>query len=91
MELGTSQEPTGCVPLDVFPAFNRTRKFNTAFTKALHFSLFCATPIQSTPPYRISATSILMLLTHLLVRFEVFTAVTMKNGVFWDVNAVWLL
>jgi hypothetical protein len=25
------------------------------------------------------------------VRFEVFTAVTMKNGVFWDVNAVWLL
>jgi membrane protein YdbS with pleckstrin-like domain len=25
------------------------------------------------------------------VRFEVFTAVTIKNGVFWDVNAVWLL
>jgi hypothetical protein len=25
------------------------------------------------------------------VRFEVFTAVTMKNGVFWDVTAVWLL
>jgi hypothetical protein len=25
------------------------------------------------------------------VRFEVFTAVTMKNGVSWDVNAVWLL
>jgi hypothetical protein len=26
-----------------------------------------------------------------LVRFEVFTAVTMQNGVFWDVNAVSLL
>jgi hypothetical protein len=25
------------------------------------------------------------------LRFEVFTAVTMKNGVFWDTNAVWLL
>jgi hypothetical protein len=25
------------------------------------------------------------------VRFEVLTAVTMKNGVFWDVNAVWFL
>jgi hypothetical protein len=25
------------------------------------------------------------------VRFEVFTAVTMKNGVSWDVNAVKLL
>jgi hypothetical protein len=24
-------------------------------------------------------------------RLEVFTTVTMKNGVFWDVNAVWLL
>jgi hypothetical protein len=26
-----------------------------------------------------------------IVRFEVFTEVTMKNGVFWDVNAAWLL
>jgi hypothetical protein len=25
------------------------------------------------------------------VRFEIFTAVTMKNAVFLDVNAVWLL
>jgi hypothetical protein len=25
------------------------------------------------------------------VRLEVFSAVTMKNGVFWDVNAAWLL
>jgi hypothetical protein len=25
------------------------------------------------------------------VRFEVFTAVTMKNVAFWDFNAVWLL
>jgi hypothetical protein len=25
------------------------------------------------------------------VGFEVFTAVTMKNGIFWDVNGVWLL
>jgi hypothetical protein len=24
------------------------------------------------------------------VRFEVFTVATMKNGVFWDVYAVWL-
>jgi hypothetical protein len=27
----------------------------------------------------------------LCVRFEDFTAVTMKNAVFWYVNAVWLL
>jgi hypothetical protein len=26
-----------------------------------------------------------------IVRSEVFTAVTMKNGIFWDVNAVWVL
>jgi hypothetical protein len=25
------------------------------------------------------------------IRFEVYTAVTMKNGVFRNVNAVWLL
>jgi hypothetical protein len=25
------------------------------------------------------------------VRFEVFTAVTMKNAIFWDVNPMWLL
>jgi hypothetical protein len=25
------------------------------------------------------------------VRFEVYTVVTTKNAVFWDVNAVWLL
>jgi hypothetical protein len=25
--------------------------------------------------------------TEVIVRFEVFTAVTMKNGVFWDVTA----
>jgi hypothetical protein len=31
---------------------------------------------------------IILLMTnmHLLVRFEVFTAVTIKNGVFWDVT-----
>jgi hypothetical protein len=27
----------------------------------------------------------------LFVRLEIFTAVTMKKGVFLDVNAVWLL
>jgi hypothetical protein len=27
----------------------------------------------------------------IIFRFEVFTAVTKKNDVFWDVNAVWLL
>jgi hypothetical protein len=30
-------------------------------------------------------------LFYIRVRVEFFTAVTMKNCVFWDVNAVWLL
>jgi hypothetical protein len=29
--------------------------------------------------------------TFLYVRFEVFTAVTMKNGVFWDINPQFVL
>jgi hypothetical protein len=39
MELSTTREATSCVPLDSFPAFHGTCRFNTEFTRALHLSL----------------------------------------------------
>jgi hypothetical protein len=52
-------------PLDSFPAFHGTRKFNTEFTRALHLLLSRARPIQSTSPHPTSPRSILILSTHL--------------------------
>jgi hypothetical protein len=48
-----------------FPAFYRTRRFITVFTKALPCSLSWARSIQSIPPHPISLRSILILSTHL--------------------------
>jgi hypothetical protein len=46
-------------------AFYGTRRFNTVFTRALHWSLSWAISIQSTPSHPISLRSILILSTHL--------------------------
>jgi hypothetical protein len=47
------------------PAFYGTRRFNTVFTRALHWSLSWAILIQSTPSHPMSLRSILILSTHL--------------------------
>jgi hypothetical protein len=53
------------MPLDSFPAFHGTRRFNTEFTRALHLFLSRATPIQFTSPHPTSPRFILILSTHL--------------------------
>jgi hypothetical protein len=50
--------------LENFPAFYGTRRFITAFTRVLHWSLSWARSIQSISPYPISLRSILILSTH---------------------------
>jgi hypothetical protein len=52
-------------PLDSFPAFYGTRRFNTGFTKALHLFLPWARKLQSTSPNLTSPRSILISSTHL--------------------------
>jgi hypothetical protein len=50
------EEPPIVQPLENFPAFCGTRRFNTAFTRALHWSLSWAISIQSTSSHPISLT-----------------------------------
>jgi hypothetical protein len=57
------EEPPIVQPLKDFPAFYRTRRFNTVFTRALHWSLSWAISNQSTPFHPISLRSILILST----------------------------
>jgi hypothetical protein len=38
------ERPLDVMPLDSFPAFHVTRRFNTEFTRALHLFLSWATP-----------------------------------------------
>jgi hypothetical protein len=45
------ERPLDVRPLDSFPAFHGTRKFNTESTTALHLFLSLARPIQSTSPH----------------------------------------
>jgi hypothetical protein len=52
-------------PLDSFPEFHGTWRFNTQFTRALHLFLSWARAIQSTSPYPTSPRFILILSTHL--------------------------
>jgi hypothetical protein len=52
-------------PLDNFPAFYGTRRFNTEFIRALHLFLSWARPIRSTLPHSTSPRSILILSIHL--------------------------
>jgi hypothetical protein len=58
------EQPIG-QPLKNSPAFYGTRRFNTVFTRALHWSLSWATSIQSTPSLPISLRSIWILSTQL--------------------------
>jgi hypothetical protein len=59
------ERPLDVRPLDSFPAFHGTRRFNTEFTRALHLFLSLAWPIQSTSPHRTFPRSTLILSTHL--------------------------
>jgi hypothetical protein len=59
------EEPLIVQPLKNFPTFYGTRRLNTVFTKALHWSLSWAISIQSTPSHPISLRSMLLLPTHL--------------------------
>jgi hypothetical protein len=59
------ERPLDVRPLDSFPAFHGTRRFNTEFTTALHLFLSWARPIQSTSPHPTSPRSILILSTFL--------------------------
>jgi hypothetical protein len=65
MELRTTLEATNYVATWYFPAFYGTRRFITAFTRALHLSLSWARPIQPTPPQPISKRPILILSVYL--------------------------
>jgi hypothetical protein len=59
------EDPSIVQPLKKFPVFYGTRKFNTVFTRALHWSLFWAISIQSTPSHPISLRYTLILSSHL--------------------------
>jgi hypothetical protein len=59
------ERPLDVRPLDSFPTFYGTRRFNTEFTRALHLFLSLARPIHSTSPHPTSPRSILILSTHL--------------------------
>jgi hypothetical protein len=61
------KEPPIVQPLKNFPPFYGTRRFNTVFTRSLHWFLTCAISIQSTPYHPISLRSSLILSTHVLV------------------------
>jgi hypothetical protein len=61
------EEPPIVQPLKNFPAFYGTRRFNTVFTRALHWCLSWAISIQSTSSHHISLRFILILSTHLLL------------------------
>jgi hypothetical protein len=61
MELSFSWEAPVAQPFNDFPTFYGTRSFNTAFTRALHWSLSWARSIQSIPPHPIYPRSILIL------------------------------
>jgi hypothetical protein len=52
-------------PFKIFSAFYWTRRFINVFTRAVHWSLFWARSIQSTPSHPISLRSILILSTYL--------------------------
>jgi hypothetical protein len=52
------ERPQDVRPLDSFPAFHGTLRFNTEFTRALHLFLSWARPIQSTSPHPTSPRSI---------------------------------
>jgi hypothetical protein len=65
-------------PLKNFPAFYGTRRFITAFTRALHRSLSWTKSIQSIPSHHTSLRSILILSTHL--RLGLHSVTTFYNS-----------
>jgi hypothetical protein len=83
-------------PLDSFPAFHGTRRFNTEFTRALHLFLFWARPIQSTSPHPTSPRSSLILSTHLRLDFPSglfhsgFPTNNLYAFLFYPIRTTWL-
>jgi hypothetical protein len=65
MELSTTREANSLMPLDSFPAFYGTRRFNTEFIRALHLFLSWARQMKSTSPHTTPPRFILILSTHL--------------------------
>jgi hypothetical protein len=65
LELSTTRDASVVRPLDSFPAFHGTRRFNNEFTRALHLFLSSARSIQFTSAHPTSPRSILILSTHL--------------------------
>jgi hypothetical protein len=53
------EKPPIVQSLKNFPAFHGTRRFNTVFTRALHWSLSWVTSIQSTPSHPLSLRSVM--------------------------------
>jgi hypothetical protein len=66
------EEPPIVQPLKNFPACYGTRRFNTMFTRAIHWSLSWAISIQSKSFHPISLRSILILSTHLPFHHTLF-------------------
>jgi hypothetical protein len=54
MLLSTAREATNSAATQELPVFYGSRRFITAFTRALHLSLPCTRPIQSIQPHLIS-------------------------------------
>jgi hypothetical protein len=61
MELSPSWGAANCAALQELPSILWNPRFNTVFTRALHWSLSWAISIQSTPSHSISQRSILIL------------------------------
>jgi hypothetical protein len=59
------EKPPIVQPLKNFPAFYGTGRFNTLFTRALHWSLSWAISVRSTPSHPIYLRSILIFSAHL--------------------------
>jgi hypothetical protein len=73
--------------LKLFPAFYKTRRFITVFTRALHWSLSWARSIQSIPSHPISLSSILILSTPTQPTYEMKRELTNITDI---VSSIWV-
>jgi hypothetical protein len=76
---------TGCTVLELLPFLNLVR-FSYGLENVTKLGYIMAFLFQK--EYRFSGENMELIITlrYIIVRFEVFTAVTMKNGVFWAVT-----
>jgi hypothetical protein len=83
------EKPLIVQPLKNFPAFHATRRFDTVFKRALHWSLSWAISIQSTSSYPISVRHIWILSTHLRLKFMRFLKINKweeNELIFWPMT-----